>query len=187
MKILKTCTWLFFIQLFIGTFTFGGGYVVLPMVEKYYVAKKHLFTEEELMEMAAISQSAPGAIAVNLAVLAGYRTAGMLGALVSCTASLLPSLVILSLVTVWYEAFAANQSVAHALKGMQAGVAAVILVYLADMLLRLSKEKSLFLMGMVPAVFAAGFLFRVNIVLILIICCVLCLLRVYRRQRGGKL
>lgn len=173
--------WLFGIQLFIGTFTFGGGYVVLPMVEKYYVRKKQLFTEAELMEMAAVSQSAPGAIAVNLAVLAGYRTSGALGAFISCVASVLPSLFILSVVNVCYEAFASNQIVACILKGMQAGVCAVILVCLADMLRRLREEDSRFLMIMAPAVFAAAFLFHWNIGLILITCSILCAFRTEKK------
>ena len=80
---LKRLAWLFFINLFISSFTFGGGYVVIPMIRKYFVQKKKYLSEEEVMELAAISQSSPGAIAVNLSTLAGYKTAGMAGAAVS--------------------------------------------------------------------------------------------------------
>ena len=66
--------WLAGVNLFISAFTFGGGYVVVPMIRKYFVERRNLFTEEELMEMAAGAQSAPGAIAVNLSALAGYLT-----------------------------------------------------------------------------------------------------------------
>ncbi|MFQ7739328.1 MAG: chromate transporter, partial [Emergencia timonensis] len=86
---LKQGLWLFNINLFISAFTFGGGYVVVPMVRKYYVEKKELFSEEELMDIAAISQSAPGAIAINLTALAGYRVLGWLGAGVSCMAAII--------------------------------------------------------------------------------------------------
>ena len=72
----KQLVWLFCINLFISSFTFGGGYVVIPMIRKYFVQKKKYLTEEEVMELAAISQSSPGAIAVNLSALAGYKTAG---------------------------------------------------------------------------------------------------------------
>ena len=80
----KNLPWLFGIHFFISAFTFGGGYVVIPMIRRYFVEKKQLFSEEELLEMAAIAQSSPGAIAVNLSVLSGYRTLGRLGAAVSC-------------------------------------------------------------------------------------------------------
>ena len=63
---------------------------MIPMIRKYFVQKKHFLTEEEVMELAAISQSSPGAIAVNLSSLAGYKTAGLPGAVVSCIASVLP-------------------------------------------------------------------------------------------------
>ena len=81
------CLWLLGIHMFISAFTFGGGYVVVPMVRKYFVLHKKLFGEDELMEMAAVSQSVPGAIAVNLAAVTGYRAAGVLGAITSATAS----------------------------------------------------------------------------------------------------
>ena len=100
--------WLFGVNLFISTFTFGGGYVVVPMIRKYYIEKKHLFSEEELLNMAAVAQSTPGAIAMNLSALAGYRTAGVLGVLVSCTAAVLPPLVILSILSVCYQSFSSN-------------------------------------------------------------------------------
>ena len=65
--------WLFAVNLFISAFTFGGGYVVVPMVRRYFVEKKQYFSQEELMQMAAVAQSTPGAIAINLSALAGYR------------------------------------------------------------------------------------------------------------------
>ena len=82
--------WLFSINLFISAFTFGGGYVVVPMIRKYFVEQKKLFDEDELMNMAAVAQSVPGAIAINLSALAGYRCAGTAGVLISCLASILP-------------------------------------------------------------------------------------------------
>lgn len=183
---LKICSRLFVTQFLIGTFTFGGGYVILPMLEKYYVKKSRLLTEEELLEMAAVAQSSPGAIAVNLSVLAGCRIAGWKGALISGIASLLPSLIILSLVTVWYEAFAASVTVAHALKGMQAGVSAVILAYLTDMVLRMKKNNTLFFISMAPMVFLASTVFHINIAWILVCCCILCILKTALELREGK-
>ena len=68
-KRLSLYLWLFKVNFFISAFTFGGGYVVIPMIRKYFVTEKHLFSEDELMDMAAIAQSSPGAIAINLAVM----------------------------------------------------------------------------------------------------------------------
>ena len=65
-KSLSLYLWLFKVNFFISAFTFGGGYVVIPMIRKYFVTEKHLFSEDELMDMAAIAQSSPGAIAINL-------------------------------------------------------------------------------------------------------------------------
>ena len=73
---LKDLTWLFFINIFISSFTFGGGYVVVSMVRKYFVEKRKIFNESDLITMSAISQTTPGAIAINLAALAGYKVAG---------------------------------------------------------------------------------------------------------------
>lgn len=91
---IKLYIWILGVNLFISTFTFGGGYVVVPMIRKYFVSRKKLFGEDELTNMAAIAQSAPGAIAINLSTLAGLRAAGMTGAVISCIAGVIPSFVI---------------------------------------------------------------------------------------------
>ena len=179
--------WLFGVNLFISTFTFGGGYVVVPMIRKYYVEKKHLFSEEGLLNMAAVAQSTPGAIAMNLSALAGYRTAGVLGVLVSCTAAVLPPLVILSILSVCYQSFSSNEIVAKILLGMQAGVAAVIVELIIDMFRTIIREKSWLFTIMAPCAFAANFILQVNVAFILLACAALCLLRVYvRRWKGGN-
>lgn len=175
--------WLFGVNLFISTFTFGGGYVVVPMIKKYFVSKKRLFEEEELMGMAAVAQSTPGAIAVNLSALAGFRTAGIVGAGISVFAAILPPLVILAFVSTWYDAFAANRLIAAVLKGMQAGVAALIVDLVVDMTTMILKERSLLLTVMIPAAFFASFIFGVNVAVILLVCCFLCVLRVWQRKR----
>lgn len=169
--------WLFSINLFISAFTFGGGYVVVPMIRKYFVEQKKLFTEEELMNMAAVAQSVPGAIAINLSALAGYRSAGMIGVFLSCLAAVLPPVVILSAVSAWYTVFSTNVMIAAVLKGMQAGAAALIVDLVIDMTNMIVKERSIFLTMMVPASFLAGFIFHINVAVILSVCCFLCILR----------
>lgn len=184
----KTCLWLFWINLFIGAFTFGGGYIVVPMIDKYYVRKKRLFTQEELLGMAAIAQSAPGAIAVNLSALAGYRVAGVWGTLVSCLGAIIPPLVILSFVSTWYEAFSTNASVEAVLRGMQAAVTALIVDIVVDMWQMILCKRSFLLNLMVPGAFLASFVFHFNIAAILAVCCMLSLghIRIeQRRERNG--
>lgn len=182
----RTYLWLFGVNLFISAFTFGGGYVVVPMIRKYFVYQKRLFSEQELMDMAAVAQSTPGAIAINLSALAGYRTAGIVGAAVSCIAAILPPLIILAVISAWYAAFAANTVIAAVLRGMQAGVAALIVDLVADMCRMILKEKSLMLTLMVPAAFAASFCLKINVAVVLVICCILCILRVWHKKGGSR-
>ena len=99
----KTVFWLFGVNFYISMFTFGGGYIVIPMIRKIFVQQKQLFTEAELLEMAAIAQSSPGAIAVNLSVLAGRRTFGIAGAWISAFGAVLPSFLILALISSCYD------------------------------------------------------------------------------------
>lgn len=175
--------WLFGVNLFISAFTFGGGYVVIPMVKKFFVIKKGLFEEEELMDMAAVAQSTPGAIAINLSALAGFRTAGIIGAGISIVAAILPPLVILAFVSTWYDAFAANRLIAAVLKGMQAGVAALIVDLVVNMTVMILKKRSLLLTVMIPTAFSASFIFEINVAVILLVCCFLCILQVWQRKR----
>ena len=179
----KIYFWLLLVNLFISTFTFGGGYVVVPMVRRYFVNQKSYFTEEDLMSMAAVAQSTPGAIAVNLSALAGYRVAGIVGAIISCAASVIPPLIILSLVSAFYTAFISNIIVAAVLKGMQAGVVALIVDLIIDMCSMILKEKSLFLSAMIPIAFLANFVMGINVALILLTRCFLCILRVVWKKR----
>ena len=180
------CLWLLGIHMFISAFTFGGGYVVVPMVRKYFVLHKKLFKEEELMEMAAVSQSVPGAIAVNLAAVTGYRTAGIIGALTSATASVLPPFLIMAVISHSYEAFIANQAMAAVLKGMQAGAAVLIAETAADMCRTVWKERSLLFDLMIPGIFAACFIGKWNAALVLVLCGALCIVRAWLRREKAE-
>lgn len=177
--------WLAKTNLFISAFTFGGGYVVVPMVKKYYVQEKELFTEDELIEMAAVAQSTPGAIAVNLVSLAGYRAAGIAGVIISCICSIIPPIVILSIISVFYTAFISNTIVVAVLKGMQAGVAALILDFIVDMSNMIIKERSPILSLLVVCSFVISFFTNVNVIFILLGSCLICVLRVLTRRKVG--
>ena len=123
----KRLVTLFFSMLSISAFTFGGGFVIVTLMKRRFVDDLHWLDEEEMLDMTAIAQSCPGAIAVNGAILAGQRVAGAAGIVVATIATIIPPMVILSLVSYFYALFADNPYVAAVLAGMQAGVAAVII------------------------------------------------------------
>ena len=88
-KILRT---LFLSTLYLSTFTFGGGYVIVSLMKKDFVDARHWIDEEEMLDLVAIAQSAPGAIAVNGAIVVGYKLAGILGAFVAIFGTVIPPL-----------------------------------------------------------------------------------------------
>jgi len=156
------------------------------MVRRFFVAKKQYFTEEDLINMAAIAQSTPGAIAINLSALAGYKVAGMTGAFISCFAAVIPPLIILTGVSAFYKIFVANTVIAAILKGMEAGVAALMVDLITDMCSLILKKKSLFLSAMIPLAFIANYIMGINVALILFFCCFLCILQVFYKKRKRK-
>ena len=112
---------LFWSTLYLSAFTFGGGYVIVTLMKRKFVDDYHWIDEPEMLDLIAIAQSAPGAIAVNGAIVVGYKLMGMLGAAVAIVATILPPFVIISVISYFYQAFAANFYVATVLEGMQAG------------------------------------------------------------------
>ena len=123
----KRLVTLFFSMLSISTFTFGGGFVIVTLMKRRFVDDLEWLDENEMLDMTAIAQSCPGAIAVNGAILVGQRVAGAAGIIVATVATIIPPMVILSLVSYFYALFADNPYVAAVLAGMQAGVAAAFL------------------------------------------------------------
>ena len=119
------------LTLFINSFiisacTFGGGFVIVTLMKRKYVDELHWLDEQEMLDYTALAQASPGAIAVNAAVLVGWKIGGLPGMLLSVIGTILPPMLILAAIAFFYAAFAANRFVALALRGMQAGVAAVI-------------------------------------------------------------
>ncbi|GCF93000.1 chromate transporter [Enterococcus florum] len=167
---------LFGYNFFISTFTFGGGYVTIPMMEKYFVNHGDL-SKEELLDLATIAQSSPGAIAVNLSVLVGKKARGYKGAFVSGVAAIMPSFVILSLISLAYSAFQNNPMVRAVLQGMEAAVAAIIVDLVIDMYFALRREKNLWLMILPFFAFVANAFFNVHPLWILILAAVFVVLQ----------
>ncbi|HIZ71389.1 MAG TPA: chromate transporter [Candidatus Atopostipes pullistercoris] len=187
-KRLKRIFTLFRITFYISAFTFGGGYVVIPMMRKYFVEDLELITERELMDIAAIAQSSPGAIAVNTAVLVGYRIAGIWGAIISAIGTILPPILILSMISIFYKAFRDNSIISAILKGMEAGVAATIVDLIIDMMQSIVKEKNWLFTLMAPVTFIASFFFNVNVLVLIISCALLAIAQTYIKHmmRGAQ-
>lgn len=118
---------LFIVFARIGGFTFGGGYAMLPMLEKEVVNGRHWATEEELMDYYAIGQCTPGIIAINTATFIGYKTRGILGAVMATLGVAAPSLVIITIIAAFISNFMELSFVASAFAGIRACVCVLIL------------------------------------------------------------
>ncbi|MDO4295069.1 MAG: chromate transporter [bacterium] len=160
---------LFISTLYISAFTFGGGFVIITLMKKKFADELHWIEEDEMLDLAAIAQSSPGAIAVNAAILVGYRVAGSVGMLISILGTILPPMVILSIVSIFYTAFRENYAVALLLAGMQAGVAAVILDVVYTLGKNVWKEKSILAVAIMLGAFVAVRFLGINIIYIILI------------------
>ena len=162
-------TKLFFSMMEISAFTFGGGFVIISMMQKKYCKELHLVTEDEVLDMTAIAQSAPGALAVNSAIIFGYRIAGLKGALISTLATIIPPIVIISVVCMAYNAFASNVIIQTALQVMRAGVAAIIADVVIDLAKNVVKTKNILNIVLMVGAFIASWFFKVDAIKIILL------------------
>ena len=110
----------------IGGFTFGGGHAMIPMIQKEAVENKKWVTDDDILEIIAIAESTPGPVAINSATFVGYRTAGFFGAALATTGVVLPSFVIILLISFLLTGFADIPAVQYAFFGIRAGVLALL-------------------------------------------------------------
>lgn len=161
---------LFLSTLYLSAFTFGGGYVIVTLMKKKFVDEYHWIDGQEMLDLVAIAQSAPGAIAVNGAIVVGYKLAGILGALVAIIATIIPPFLIISAVSFFYVAFQQNVYVKTMLDGMQAGVGAVIAVVVYDMGKGIVVGRNWVSITIMVAAFAANYMFKVNVIYVVLAC-----------------
>lgn len=159
---------LFLSTLYISAFTFGGGFVIVTFMKRKFVDELHWLDDQEMLDMTALAQSSPGAIAVNAAILVGWRAEGFAGMLIAVLGTIIPPMVILSVISMFYAAFASNTYVALVLKGMQAGVAAVILDVVWGLGGDVLRTRSPLYIGLMAAAFIASYFFGVNVILIIL-------------------
>ena len=164
-KILKK---LFVSTLYLSTFTFGGGYVIVTLLKNKFVDDLHWIDENEMMDLVAIAQSSPGAIAVNGAIVVGYKLAGISGIAFAILGAIIPPFLILTVVSFFYTAFKSNFFIQALLNGMRAGVGAVIISVVYDMGSSVAKTKDITLMIIMAAAFVANYYAKINVIYIIL-------------------
>jgi len=161
---------LFLSTLYLSAFTFGGGYVIVTLMKKKFVDEYKWIDEKEMMDLVAIAQSAPGAIAVNGAIVVGYKLAGIQGLFVSILGMVLPPFAIISVISLFYDAFIRNFYVRIILEGMQAGVGAVIAVVVWEMGIGIVREKKRVSLLIMIAAFLATYVCGINVMIVILFC-----------------
>lgn len=178
---------LFLSTLYLSAFTFGGGYVIVTLMKTKFVNQYHWIDEEEMLDLVAIAQSCPGAIAVNGAIVVGYKLAGLTGVLCSVVATVIPPFVILSAISFCYAAFRSNLIVGWMLNGMQSGVGAVIMEVSWGMASGIVKEKQYLSIIIMVAAFIANYFYKVSAIVLILLCIALgVILTLYREKKAGK-
>ena len=123
----------------IGLFTFGGGYAMISQVREIVSVQKKWLTEDELIQVITVSESTPGPIAINMATYVGYKKGGVLGSAMATLGVVLPSLIIIYIISLFFDAFIANKYVAYAFTGIKCAVAFLILKAGLEMFKKMNK------------------------------------------------
>ena len=159
---------LFYSILYISSCTFGGGFVIVTFMKRRFADELHWIDDTEILDMTAIAQSSPGAIAVNGAILVGWRIGGFPGMVAAVLGAIIPPMLILSVISLFYAAFESNRYVALVLHGMQAGVAAVICDVVCSLGSKPIKERDIWALVIMPVAFALVFFLKVNVIWVIL-------------------
>ena len=161
---------LFWTTFILSLFTFGGGFVIISLMRKKMVVTLNWINDEEMMDFVTIAQSSPGPIALNGSLMVGYHLAKTPGALIAGLGTILPPMIILTLVSLGYEAVKSNLWIAAAFHGMRPVVAAIVLQVTWALLKPVLGRKKVIPITMFLLAFAALYFFKVNIMLVMVIC-----------------
>ena len=181
LKKLVQVFWTFFK---IGAFTFGGGYAMIPLIQKETVDNHKWITEDDIMEIIAIAESTPGPIAINSATFVGYRTCGVLGAAFATIGVVLPSFVIILAISGILRQFQDLKAVKYAFNGIRAGVLALLFKALWTMYKKSPKGWAAYVV-MGGAFLLTAFL-KVNVLFVIILCGVFGLVTALMAERREK-
>lgn len=167
---LKLLWLLFKSTLYISAVTFGGGYVILSILKKKFSDDLKLIDSDEVINLIAIGQSAPGAVAINSSIILGYKVAGLLGAFVCTLGTVIPPFLAMSLLSFFYTSIKDNNIIRIFLKAMQAGVSAIILDVVINFIAVIIKDKEIFSIVIFILSFIAAQFLNINIMYIIFIC-----------------
>ncbi|MGL5712842.1 MAG: chromate transporter [Paraclostridium sp.] len=182
--------WTLFKSMFmLSACTFGGGFVIVSLMKKKFVEELKWIEEEEMLDITAITQSAPGPLPVNASVIIGYRMFGITGSVVAVLGTIIPPMIIISIISVFYTEFRTNKYIAIALQVMRAGVAAVIFDVVIKLAQNVLKTKRVIYVLMMTIAFIATYLFGISAMLIILICIAIGIIDLIinlKRESGGR-
>jgi chromate transporter len=182
----RTILWLLFRSTFkLSAFTFGGGYVIVPLMRKLFVETYRWLDEQEMLDLIAIGQAAPGVIAVNTSIILGYKMRGVPGALITLLGTISPPLIILSIISLVYTSLIGNPLVEALFAGMRVGVSIVILDAVVSMARNVIKKKSAIAIGLMIVSFLLVTVFDVGVIIIIVACAAVGLLLQLKRHDSG--
>ncbi len=147
----------------INLVTFGGGFVIMPIIKKTFVEHKKVLDEQDMIDLIALAQSIPGAMAINTSMLVGHRLRGLKGALISMIGAALPPLIVISVISFFYTAFQTNPYVLAALRGMRGAVTAVMIVAAYSMMQTVLKTNIVFSVIMMISAFLIAYLTNISV------------------------
>jgi len=152
----------------ISAFTVGGGYVIIPLLKAKIVDEYNWLDDKEALNYVSIAQTAPGAVAVNAAVILGYRLAGFIGMLTALVATVLPPLISITIIAYFYDAMIHNPYIKYALDGMQCGATVLIIDVAINLLRKQIKKKLALPLAIMLVTFIANYFLHVNVMYIII-------------------
>ena len=164
---------LFLLFFKINAVTFGGGYTIVPVIRDEFAIKRKLIDDDMMLDIVALAQSGPGAMAISSSILTGYKLRGFWGGIVALLGSVLPCLIIISIISYFYQAFSENFWIRSALLGMGGVITAVLLITSLNLARNAMREHPVFSGLMMVSAFVLSFFFGVNtgfIILFLALC-----------------
>ena len=167
----------------IGLFTFGGGMAMLPLIQRETVERHKWINEKDILEILAISESTPGPIAINTATFVGMQVAGFWGSFFATLGVVVPSFIIILIISAFFSEFSDNKIVGYAFFGVRAGVVALVI----NALLKLFRacDKNIISYIVIAAAFVLACIFKINVIII-IVCSALLGIAVTLISREGK-
>lgn len=178
---------LFKSMLVLSACTFGGGFVIVSLMKKKFVEELKWLEEDEMLDVTAITQSAPGPLPVNASVIIGYRMAGIVGSLTAVLGTILPPMIIISVISLFYDQFRTNKYIAVALQVMRAGVAAVIFDVVINLAKNVCKTRRFLYIFMMITAFISTYLLGVSAMIVIFICLGIGLIDLAVQTRKGSL